>query len=192
MGIFNSGDDAVGVDADEGNNRRSPAFNFGLEPPATGAEFVVGEFIGTCGGTFDDIGDAKPEVEKKRSLKRRKESRGETPGVEGGPESVAGPAEMAADGGGVKTWVDAGEKNDKIFGDQIGNNLIARGQDLDLGGFPWSDQRAMHKAASSKRILRQRKDFTEAVSGRESDSPLWEELSMKPMFLPCLHNSTDL
>src|SRR5580698_4027500 len=44
-GVFDVGDDAVGADADEGDDRGAPAFDFGLEALAAGANFVVGEFI---------------------------------------------------------------------------------------------------------------------------------------------------
>ena len=69
-GISDAGDDAVGADADESDHRGSPAFDFGFEPPATGAKFVVGEFIGAGGGAFDDVGDPELEVEKERFFKR--------------------------------------------------------------------------------------------------------------------------
>ena len=39
--------------------------------------------------------------------------------MEGGPEAVAGAAEVAADGGGVEAGVDAGEEDDEVFGDEI-------------------------------------------------------------------------
>jgi hypothetical protein len=42
------------------------------------------------------------------------------------------------------------------------------GEDLGFAGFPWSDQRSMHRAASSKRTFRQSEDCTEAMPGRES------------------------
>jgi hypothetical protein len=67
-GVFDAGDDAVGPDADEGDDGGAPAFDFGLEALAAGAKFVVGEFIGTGGGASDDVGDAAFEVEKKDSF----------------------------------------------------------------------------------------------------------------------------
>ena len=57
-GVFEAGDDAVGVNADKGGDGRAPASDFGLEAPATGAKFVVGEFIRAGGGTLDDVCDA--------------------------------------------------------------------------------------------------------------------------------------
>ena len=45
-GVFDAGDDAVGADADEGDDGGAPAFDFGFETLAAGAKFVVGEFIG--------------------------------------------------------------------------------------------------------------------------------------------------
>ena len=68
-GVFDAGDDAVGTDADEGDDGGAPAFDFGLEALAAGAKFVVGEFIGAGGGAFDDVGDAEFEVEKEGFFK---------------------------------------------------------------------------------------------------------------------------
>ena len=68
-GVLNAGDDSVGANADESDDSRSPAFDFGFEPPAAGAKFVVAELIGPGGGAFDDVGDAKFQVEKKRFFK---------------------------------------------------------------------------------------------------------------------------
>ena len=71
-GVFDAGDDAVGADADEGDDGGAPAFDFGFEALAAGAKFVVGEFIGAGGGAFDDVGDAEFEVEKEDSSKGEK------------------------------------------------------------------------------------------------------------------------
>ncbi len=49
-GVFDAGDNAVGADADEGDDGGAPAFDFGFESLAAGAKFVVGEFIGAGGG----------------------------------------------------------------------------------------------------------------------------------------------
>ena len=68
-GVFDAGDDAVGADADEGDDGGAPAFDFGLEALAAGAKFVVGEFIGAGGGALDDVGDAEFEVEKEGFFK---------------------------------------------------------------------------------------------------------------------------
>src|ERR1700722_2353702 len=97
-GVFDAGDDAVGVNADKGDDGRTPTSDFGLEASAADAKFVVGEFIRTGGGAFDDVGDAKPEIEKKSSLKGGKEARSEAAAVKGGPEAVARAAEVAAGG----------------------------------------------------------------------------------------------
>ncbi len=118
-GVFDAGDDAVGTDADEGDDGGAPAFDFGFEAFAAGAKFVVGEFIGAGGGAIDDIRNAEFVVEKEIAFKWGEESRREAAGVEGGPEAVAGPAEVAADGGGVEAGVDAGEEDDEVFGDEI-------------------------------------------------------------------------
>src|SRR6516225_5937096 len=81
-GVFDAGDDAVGPDADEGDDGGAPAFDFGLEALAAGAKFVVGEFIGAGGGAFDDVGDAEFEVEKEGILKGGEETRSEAAAVE--------------------------------------------------------------------------------------------------------------
>ena len=68
-GVFYAGDDAVGSDADEGDDGGAPAFDFGLEALAAGAKFVVREFIGAGGGALDNVGDAEFEVEKEGFFK---------------------------------------------------------------------------------------------------------------------------
>src|SRR5436190_9653231 len=52
-GVFDAGDDAVGTDADKGDNGGAPALDFGLKALAAGAKFVVGKFIGAGGSPFD-------------------------------------------------------------------------------------------------------------------------------------------
>ena len=64
-GVFDAGDDAVGADADESDDSRSPAFDFGFEPPAAGAKFVVGEFIGAGGGAWTML--VIPNLRSRRS-----------------------------------------------------------------------------------------------------------------------------
>src|SRR5262245_56256904 len=68
-GRFDAGADSVGAAADKCDNRGAPAFDFGLKPPAAGAEFVIGEFVGADSCAFDDVGDAETEVEKEGFLK---------------------------------------------------------------------------------------------------------------------------
>ena len=145
-GVFDTRDDAVGVNADKGDDDRAPASDLGLEASAAGAKFVVGEFIRAGGGALDDVGDAEPEVEKKRPFKGGEEARSESAAVKGGPKAIARPAEVAADGSGVEAGVDAREEDDSVFGDEIGNELVARGEDLGFAGFPGSDQCPMHLA----------------------------------------------
>jgi len=58
-GVFIPGDDAVGANADKGDDRGAPAFDFGCETLAAGAKFFAGQFIGARRGAFDDVGDAK-------------------------------------------------------------------------------------------------------------------------------------
>ena len=152
-GVFDAGNDAVEPDADEGDDGGAPAFDFSLEAPGAGAKFFVREFIGAGGGAFDDIGDAEFEVEKEGFFKRGKEARGEAAGVEGGPEAVAGAAEMVADGGGVEAGVDAGEEDDEVFGGKIRDDPVARGEKLGLGGFPGRGQCPIHRAASPEGVL---------------------------------------
>ena len=55
-GVLDAGDDAVGSDAEERDDGGAPAFDLGFEAPAAGAKFVVGEFIGSGGGAFNDAG----------------------------------------------------------------------------------------------------------------------------------------
>ena len=57
-GAFVAGDDAVGTDADEGDDGGAPAFDFAFESLPAGAEFDVGELIGAGGSAIDDVGDA--------------------------------------------------------------------------------------------------------------------------------------
>ena len=64
-GVFYTRDDAVGVNANKGDDGRMPAPDFRQEASAAGAKLVVGEFIGAGSGAIDNIGDAEPEVEKK-------------------------------------------------------------------------------------------------------------------------------
>ena len=135
-GVFDAGDDAVGADADEGDDSGAPSFDFGFEALAASAKFVVPEFIGAGGSALDDVSDAKFEVEKEGSFKGGEEARSEAAAMEGGPEAVAGAAEVAADGGGVEAGVDAGEEDDEIFGDKVRNELVGRSEKLGLGGFP--------------------------------------------------------
>src|SRR5271155_5580642 len=72
-GVLDAGDDAVGADADEGDDGGAPAIDFGLEALAAGAKFVVRELIGAGGGALDDVGDAESQVEKEGPFKGGKE-----------------------------------------------------------------------------------------------------------------------
>jgi hypothetical protein len=180
-GVFDTGDDAVRMNADKGDDGRAPASDFSLEAPAAGAKFVVGEFIRAGGGAFDDVGDAEPKVEKKRSLKGGKKARSESAVVKSGPEAIARAAEVAADGGGVEAGVDAREEDDEVFGRKIRDDLVTRGENLGFAGFPGNDQCPMHRAASSKGILRQSEDCSEAISGRrESHLPVAAKVTVRP------------
>ena len=134
--VFDTGDNAVGANADKRDDGRVPTSDFRLEAPATCAKFVVRQFIRAGGRALDDVGDAVPEVEKKRSLKGGEEARGESAAVKGRPEAIAGAAEVAADGGGVEAGVDACEEDDEVFCRQIQDDLVARGEDLGFAGFP--------------------------------------------------------
>jgi hypothetical protein len=144
VGIVVAGDDAIRADADERDDGGAPAFDFGFEALSAGAKFVVGKFIGTSGGTFDDVGDAEFQIEKEGILKRREEAWREAAIVESGPEAIAGAAEVPADGGCIKAGVDAGEENNEVFGDKIRDDLGARREKLGFGGFPGYGQRPIH------------------------------------------------
>src|SRR5580700_2763253 len=152
-GIFYAGDDAVGSDADEGDDGGAPAFDLGFEALAPGAKFSVGQLIGAGGGAFDDVGDAEFEVEKEGSFEGGEETRGEAAAVECGPEAVAGASEVAVDGGGVQAGVDAGEEDDEVFGGEIRDGLVVRGEELGFGGFPGGGQCPIHAAASLEGIV---------------------------------------
>jgi hypothetical protein len=151
--VFDTGDYAVGADADEGDDGGAPAFDFGFEALAAGAKFVVGELIGARGSALDDVGDAEFEIEKERSFKGGKQARSEAAAVEGGPETVAGAAEVAANGGRVEAGVDASEEDDQVFGDEIRNELVVSGEYLSLGWFPGCGKCPFQRAASLERIL---------------------------------------
>src|SRR4051812_45937327 len=49
-GVFVAGDNAVGTNADEGDDGGTPAFDFGCQALAAGAKFLDREFIGASGG----------------------------------------------------------------------------------------------------------------------------------------------
>jgi hypothetical protein len=149
-GVFDAGNDAIGTDADEGDDGGAPTFHFGFEARAAGAKFVIGQFIGAGGGAVDDVGDAELKVEQGITLKGREEARREAAGVEGGPKAVAGAAEVTADGGCVETGVDAGEENDKVLGDEIRHALVVRGEELSLGGFPRRGNGPFHYGSLAK------------------------------------------
>ena len=98
--VFNTGDYAVGTDADEGDDGGAPAFDFGFEALAAGAKFVGGELIGAVVARSTML--VMPNLRSRsRDSSNGKRSAGVAAGVEGGPEAVAGAAEVAADGGGV-------------------------------------------------------------------------------------------
>src|SRR5262249_51904176 len=139
-GVFDAGDDAEGPDADKGDDGGAPTFDFRFKTLAAGAKFVVSEFIGAGGGAGNGVGDAEVEVEREGAFKGGEEARGEAAAVERGPEAVAGAAEVAADGGGVETGVDADEQDDQVFADEIRDGLVVRGEELRFGGFPGSGQ----------------------------------------------------
>ena len=73
--------------------------------------------------------------------------------MEGWPKAVAGAAEVAADGSGIQAGVDAGEEDDEIFGDEIRDVLVARGEELGFGGFPGCGRSRIHMAALLEGIL---------------------------------------
>jgi len=148
--VFDAGDHAVGLNADKGDDSWAPAPDFGLKAPAAGAKFVVGEFIGAGGSPFDDVGDAVPQVEKKRRLKGGKEARGESAAMQGGPEAIARAAKVVSDGGGVEAGVNAREEDNEVFGREIRDGHVARRKDLGFAGFPGGDQFPMHRVDSRR------------------------------------------
>lgn len=146
--VFDCRDDAVGTNADKGDNGRAPAPDFGFEAPAARAKFVVGELIRAGGGALDDVGDAELEVKQQGFFKRREHSRGESAAVKGGPKAIARATEVVANGGGVEAGVNAREKNDEVFGREIRDTLVARREQLGLARFPGRDQFPGHRVAS--------------------------------------------
>jgi hypothetical protein len=136
-GVFVARDDAIVADADEGDDGGSPAPDLGFEPSTAGAQFVVGQFVRAGGSPIDDVGDPELEVEETGTLKGGEEPRSEAAAVKGGPETVAGAAEVTANGGRVKPGVDAGEEDDEVFCDEVRNALVVRGEKLSFGGLPW-------------------------------------------------------
>ena len=60
---------------------------------------------------------------------------------------------MAADGGGVEAGVDARKEDDEVFGDEIRDALVVRGEELGFGGFPRGGQCPIHGAAALCGIL---------------------------------------
>lgn len=143
-GILGAGDNAVGANADKGDNDWAPAFDFTLKALATGAKLVVREFIGARCGTRDDVRDTKSEVEKEVAFKGGKESWRKAAVVEGRPKAVTRPAEVAADGGGVEPGIDTGEEDKEIFGNEIRDSFVVRGKQLVLGRFPRGGQFPFH------------------------------------------------
>jgi hypothetical protein len=138
LGVLYTRDDAVGVNADKGDDGRTPAPDFLQEAAAAGAKLVVGEFIRAGGGAIDNVGDPELEIEKKRFFKRGEEARSESAAVQGGPEAIAGAAEVAADGGGVEAGIDAREEHDEILACEIRYALVTRSEDLGFAGLPRS------------------------------------------------------
>ena len=63
-GIFDAGDDAVVAQAYKSDDGRPIAFHFGFESLAAGAKLVIGQLIGASGRAFDDVGDAKVQIEQ--------------------------------------------------------------------------------------------------------------------------------
>ena len=55
--------------------------------------------------------------------------------MEGGPEAVAGAAEVVADGGGVEAGVDAGEEDDEVLATRSGTSLLCAARSWALVGF---------------------------------------------------------
>ena len=66
--------------------------------------------------------------------------------MEGGPETVAGPAEVAADSRRIEAGVDAGKKNDEVFGNEIRDEFVTRGEELSFGGLPGAGQFPIHNS----------------------------------------------
>lgn len=135
-GVFNAGNDTVGTNANEGDDGGAPAFDFNFETLSAGTKFVVGQFIGTSCRAFDDVSDAEFKIKEEALFKGGKGPRREATAMESRPEAVTRAAEMVADGGGVESGVDAGEEDDEVFGGEIWDEFVVRGEELGFGGFP--------------------------------------------------------
>ena len=147
--VFDTRDDAVGLNANKGDDGRTPASDFRLEAPAAGAKLVIGEFIRAGSGAINDVGNAELEVEKKGFLKRGEEARSESAAVQGGPKAISRAAEVSADGGGIEAGVDARKEHDEVFGGEIRYALVTRCEDLGFARLPGSNRCPIHMAASS-------------------------------------------
>ena len=66
---------------------------------------------------------------------RMEQSRGEAGLMEGGPEAVAGPGEMAPRRAGIQPGIDADEENVQLGADDVGDGFLAVGRgDFGAGG----------------------------------------------------------
>ena len=112
--------DAVGADADYGDDPRPIAPDFAFERPPAGSQFVVVELGGACGGAGDEVGDPAAACQQLELIRRREPPRREAGGMERRPESVAGTGEMLPLRGRHQARVDADKEDVEIRTDDIG------------------------------------------------------------------------
>ncbi len=123
LGFFAVEGDAVGSDADDGDETRLIAEDFAGEDFSAFAKLVGAELVGHGGGAGTHVGDAKVPFQEAMGVERGDEGRREAAFVHGRPEAVAGPCEMVADGGGVQAGVDADEEDVEIGSDDVGDGF---------------------------------------------------------------------
>jgi hypothetical protein len=136
--------DAIGTDADHGEIARPVPLHFPRHDLRAGDELLGRQFISAERGAGHHVRDAVAELEQFVLLARIEESRRESAGKKGGPEAIARPAEVVADGGGVKARVDAAKQHLQPGSDHVLDGLVFRGDEVGGGrsrgghGHSWS------------------------------------------------------
>ena len=127
--------DPIARDADNCGDRGLKAAYFFRQHFDAGAQFLGIQFIGSGCRAADEIGDSVAIFQQPIPLPWREQSVGESAGEERGPEAIARPAEMMADGGGVEAGIDADEQHLQVWRDQIRHRLARGGDQIGFGGF---------------------------------------------------------
>lgn len=82
-----------------------------LQSPPTENQFVCSELICLSRGTRNDVGEAVPCLKKSLVIGGNEGPFRKPRCMQGTPEPVAGPCEMVANCGRVKSWVDSTEED---------------------------------------------------------------------------------